>query len=970
VDGVWSRLDARAYFSESRTADALAHARLRATLTEAVGVVWGRVDERTGAAEIVGIDANECELASKRTAQIDELASVREGEQVAEKGRPLSRGERTALRQEVTLETRRGKDVHATAGVITGWQAGRDERTGTTRVQRWEELEQSWSREPSQSYEVWTPERVLAETLRSTGRATCTEAQIRRVCARTLSGRVEAEHIPARVEELAGRTVKVAVSLSPGHDAPSQARYTSEAMLATEVEALATVEAEHDRPVGGVGAVERLRVVYSRDASGRALDEEQKAAVAHLTSPGLHRALVAPAGAGKTFTIAQATRAWQVSGQHVVVLGQQANTAKITADEIGQATGTRPPEMTIAGFLGKGPVMSRDARGLREDLQAAATGAGAVILLDEAATIGNHDLAALIEYASEHNVALRTVGDPHQQGSIEAGGLWSTLAKQPNATAELSEVRRFTHAEEGEVSTRLRQGDASALEWYIDQGRIRVHADRESAIAAAAAEVSEAHQTGADALLITGTDVDRRAGAAAVDLLTVDPGDVRHYGEVAVAEGQMVRTRNNDRRLVDDHGQSVLNGATWRIEQATDDGLHVKRGGSDAHAFLPVEYVAKYVEPASAITVKRGQGATVDRAAIVGAENMDLRQFYVANTRARQGATLHVVAADLPEARDQLLAVMGRDNVQLSAVDVHAQHLDARYQRNQALRQIPWTKRDPQLKRLDDRQLAERKQQLETVISASTRLLPRLREQLEPQRSTVTQALAVEQETSEQALAVEQLAAEVAGKVDAVKRESVAQLDADLQELRDAQSEARAAGRLGRGKAERNVEQVRGQLARKYRDAGSPPVNGLTGEWQQRAFGDAQRSRLDGLDPAQLIEETKHDVDFARTRHREAAKIRQTEEGKLEKLEQDIEKTPGRVDKAQGELQRVTREVEIRDSKPGPELATDQGLREATLKADKQAEIKAAERVREASRAEHRPPPSYGQGRDGPSIGR
>ena len=77
----------------------------------------------------------------------------------------------------------------------------------------------------------------------------------------------------------------------------SQGRYTSEAMLAAEVEAMATVSAERERPIGGIGKVEQLRVMHSRDASGRTLDAEQKVAVEHLTSPGLHRALVAPAGA-------------------------------------------------------------------------------------------------------------------------------------------------------------------------------------------------------------------------------------------------------------------------------------------------------------------------------------------------------------------------------------------------------------------------------------------------------------------------------------------------------------------------------------------------------------------------------------------------------------------------------------------------------------------------------------------------
>ncbi|MDQ1342708.1 MAG: hypothetical protein QG571_1326, partial [Pseudomonadota bacterium] len=888
-----------------------------------------------------------------------------------EKGRPLSRGERTALRQEATLETRRGKDVHATPGVIAGWQTDRDERTSTTREQRWETLEQGWAREPARSYELWTPERVLAETLRSTGRSTCTEAQIRRVCARTLSGQVSAEQIPARVEWLASRTVEAAVALTPDHDAPSQARYTSEAMLAVEVEAMATVAAERERSVGRSGVVEQLRVMHSRDASGRTLDPEQKTAVEHLTSAGLHRALVAPAGAGKTFTIAQATRAWQQSGQHVVVLGHQANTAKITADEIGQATGTRPPEMTIAGFLGKGPAMSRAAQELRYDLETSAAGDGAVILLDEAATVGNHDLAALIKYASEHGVALRTVGDPQQQGSIEAGGLWATLAKQPEATTELSEVRRFTHDEEGEVSTRLRQGDVTALDWYIDQGRIQVHPDRESVIAAAAAEVSEARQAGSDALLITRTDEDRRAGAASVDLLTVNPDALRQYGQVTVAEGQMIRTRDNDRRLLDDQGHPVLNGATWRIQHATEQGLHVKRGGTDAHAFLPAEYVAQHVEPASAITVKRGQGATVDRAAIVGAEDMDLRQFYVANTRAREGATLHVVAADMSEARDRLLTAMGRDNTELSAVDVHSAHLDARYQRNEALRQIPWNKRDPQLKRLDDQQLAERKQRLERGVAAAERQLPRRQSELDRQREAVEQAKAVEAGTKEAFQEAERRANEVARKIETVKRESVSQIGADLHDLHTAQAEARVAGRLSRGKAERNVEEVRGKLARKYHDAGKPPTDGLTGTWQQRAFEDAQRSRLGGADPVQLTADSKREVEDARTRHQEASKTRQLEENSLRALERDVQRAPEAIETAQAELQRISRETEIRDSKPETERAADQVTREATLENDqKQAERKAvSERAYESWRPTHQPP-SYGRGRDGPSLGR
>ena len=72
-----------------------------------------------------------------------------------------------------------------------------------------------------------------------------------------------------------------------------------------------------------------------------------------LTSPGRVRVLVAPAGAGKTFVLAQAVRAWQHDGRQVVLLAAQGKAADVAAAEIGRAAGGPSIQaMTLARAFG------------------------------------------------------------------------------------------------------------------------------------------------------------------------------------------------------------------------------------------------------------------------------------------------------------------------------------------------------------------------------------------------------------------------------------------------------------------------------------------------------------------------------------------------------------------------------------------------------------------------------------------
>jgi conjugative relaxase-like TrwC/TraI family protein len=72
-DGRWTALDSDRLYAHLMTADHLYLAAERAALTERLGVRWGPVDERSGAAEIVGLDDRTLiERFSKRSEQIDQ----------------------------------------------------------------------------------------------------------------------------------------------------------------------------------------------------------------------------------------------------------------------------------------------------------------------------------------------------------------------------------------------------------------------------------------------------------------------------------------------------------------------------------------------------------------------------------------------------------------------------------------------------------------------------------------------------------------------------------------------------------------------------------------------------------------------------------------------------------------------------------------------------------------------------------
>ena len=219
---------------------------------------------------------------------------------------------------------------------------------------------------------------------------------------------------------------------------PNEERYCTLAHLDVEEQILAAAK----RTVPQLVSREQARAAVERTG----LTAEQRDAVAMmLTATAATAVLVAPAGAGKSHTMAEFARLWTTfTGRRVIGLTTSTNAARVLAHE-GLAE-----SYNIAQFLGKtegSDELRRPVPLHRDD----------VLVLDEASQLTTADLALIGEAARQAGARIIATGDTAQLGAVEAGGMFRLLAREVPA-AELHEVRRFDAEWERHASIRLRDG--------------------------------------------------------------------------------------------------------------------------------------------------------------------------------------------------------------------------------------------------------------------------------------------------------------------------------------------------------------------------------------------------------------------------------------------------------------------------------------------------------------------------------
>ena len=614
ADGSWGTFDAEALYRHQRAAGAiyraeLAHAMQRLGYHIHVEVERDARGEATGEVwtQIAGIDRALIEVFSQRRAAILE--------------RMRATGE-TA--QEATLRTRQAKDEPPLPELHALWTQSLAQlrREGVIPVPESIEALQRDGRDDLRSVSDLD---ILREVQDRTAILT-REAVLERV-ALARSGRMTAQEILADTNRILARhdlLVEVAPErlpdATPADAVPGQryiaARYVTREHLALEDQVLTSARARRDDPTVRIDPLRAAGVVARvEQQQGWALSAEQHHAVRHLTADTGGLAILAGrAGAGKTSTLRAATAVWQEQGREV--LGTAVGWAAATKLQEEAGISSR----SLAAMLGE---IERGDRTLS---------ARSVVLLDEAGMVGTRPLAALQKAIDQAGGKLVLVGDEMQLQSIEAGGLFGTLART-EGHASLTAIRRqrdmadrntaqlfYRGVDEEERSGRrqvLTQGQAreqggAILERLMQRGQVHAHETRPEAIAAITRAYCAHPAAEADKLILAGTRADTRALNEAVRVAKRDAGELagpearivtEADGVVTLQAGDRIRWTQKDKAL------GVINGTHGRVEAIDPDRctVHVRVEGENR--VLSLDSRAQHpLTHGYASTVHRAQG--------------------------------------------------------------------------------------------------------------------------------------------------------------------------------------------------------------------------------------------------------------------------------------------------------------------------------------------------------------------------
>jgi hypothetical protein len=356
--------------------------------------------------------------------------------------------------------------------------------------------------------------------------------------------------------------------------------------------------------------------------------------------------LVAPAGSGKTHTMAAVARAWtQWTGGRAVGVTLSTNAARVMAGEgMTQA-------VNVAQFLGR-----LEDGGSRGAMRLTCRD---VVVVDEASQVSTADLAAIVAVVRAAGARAILTGDTAQLGAVEAGGMMRLIASDLGHW-KLAEVRRFDQDWEARASLQLREGQRAALHAYDARGRVR-SGHRRAAMADAVALYLVDLLMGRDVMLLAGTNEEAAELAALVRAELVRLGRVPEQVQVRLADGNgagpgdLLRARENSPQ-VDAAGRPLTNRDTLRL-----DGTTLAAGGRVALARrqlldgswsrqfpVSLDYLARSAELAYAGNVYVSQGKTVDTSHVYVSPSLSREAFYVAMTRGRSANTAHVVTGPGP----------------------------------------------------------------------------------------------------------------------------------------------------------------------------------------------------------------------------------------------------------------------------------------------------------------------------------
>ena len=662
--GTRRALDARGLYQHAQAGSAIATITMRHRLAESLGVRWRR--GRSGSWEIDGIDDDVLREFSQRRNEIEDAVAELE----AEIGRRSSLDEVQA----VITGSRPAKEDVDPSTLIDGWWA-RARRRGLTP----EALGACTGRAPES--QLPTQDDLFAR-LASPNEGVCAwHSLFTRSDVLTALADLDHDDQPlpidaATAERLAdeflasSHVVQLDTSEAGGAFARDEMFTTREIL---DVQRRIANWYEQGLHSGGarVGqdAIDATLAGHSR------LIDEQRDLVRSLCGSG-HRlqCAIGRAGAGKTSTMRVAAEAWEGAGYAVAGAAVKGEAARHLA------VGADIPTETVAWYLARADRPPMDDR--------------TVLVVDEASTLADRDLAALLAMAERTGATVRLLGDPDQHGAVAAGGMFRHLcASHPTETPELATTHRVRSHADREAARLLRDGRPhEALAVLTDAGHLHVADSDVELYVGMLQNWWEAHRRGETHPMVDRRHHTRRVlnrlarqlrrASGELGVLELEASDGRRF---AVGDRVVARMVARDLHVAGEPDAYVRNGATGTVVAVDHEGapgLEVDFEGIGL-VTLPQSFIDEHPGPgdrtdvgldhAYAVTSYAVQGSTFERSTSHIDAGATRSETYVDITRGRQANHLYLTRAPdpldgehLPKAPDPDLPVAVSDRLRRS----------------------------------------------------------------------------------------------------------------------------------------------------------------------------------------------------------------------------------------------------------------------------------------------------------------
>ncbi len=440
------------------------------------------------------------------------------------------------------------------------------------------------------------------------------------------------------------------------------AHLTTLHVVAVETELRDRLAARATQSVSGA----TLRV----DASELDADQWRAAAAIAGTAPLV--VVEGAAGAGKTTMLRTAIEAAVTEGRRTRVVTPTKKAADVAAQELGVPTDSVAKLVHEHGFrwnadgvwrrLALGDTDPENGSTYIGPSEAAQLARGERIVVDEAGMLDQDTALALLTVADEHGATLALVGDRAQLPAVGRGGVLDMAAQLAGRTFDMTTVHRFTDPAYAELTVQMRRGEHPAL--LFDRlhalGLVVLHESTEAVQEAIARDARDGDAitaaTNDEARELNERIRDERVRSGLVDDARTTTGS----DGLSIGAGDVIQTRQNDSDV------QVANRQTWTVQSVGSDGtVWAKENGTGRKrqrtVRLPAEYVAEHAHLAYASTAYGVQGATVPASHTVLSDALDASGVYVGMTRGQETNRLHVVAADVDDAREQFVVALERD---------------------------------------------------------------------------------------------------------------------------------------------------------------------------------------------------------------------------------------------------------------------------------------------------------------------